>query len=185
MSQLVGNGGLSVLSENDRRHVPLRWRAAPRYAPTDHLWPRARILGSGWLESTWYEWPVLFSGTGQAVPFVYTLTPTVGGTAPSRPVYTLTLPATDYTIQQIYIVNSSQNPDQQITITRTFLPGDVIVIDCDSFSVTVNGAAADFDGQFPLLDPRLGTTNTISFYAVAADTPTLTPRIDWTSRYLS
>ena len=128
---------------------------------------------------------MLFSGTGQPVPFVYSLTPTIGGTAPSRPVYTLTLPATDYSIQQVYIINSSADPDQQIMIRRTFRPGDVIVINCDTFAVTVNGEAADFDGVFPLLDPRLGTTNTIDFYAIAADTPILTPQIDWTKRWVS
>jgi len=179
----------TLIAAPDERAQPQWWRLAPDDYDRgeDGLWPRSRFGGAGgYIESTWYQQPELASGWGvSGLPFLYTLTPTVGGTAPSRPVYTLTLPATDYTIQQVYVVNATVAPTKRLTITRAFLPGDVISIDCDSYEVTVNGAAVDFSGTFPLLDPRAGSTNAINFYALAADTPTLTPAIAWTPRYLS
>lgn len=116
--------------------------------------------------------------------YAYTLTPTVGGTIYSRPAFTITLPSDiDYGISEIRIANTSVSPSVQITITRTFAPGDVLIVNSDTYAVTVNGVAVDFEGGFPLLDPRAGTTNSIVIYAVAQTAPTLSPIIDWVPRF--
>ena len=89
----------------------------------------------------------------------------------------------DEGIGKIRILNTTASPDQEFIVTRVFVPGDVLVIDSDTFLCQVNGVPADFSGQFVTLDPRLGTTNSIVIYAVATDAPSLTPVLDWTSRY--
>lgn len=119
-----------------------------------------------------------------AQAWLYALMPTVGGTAPSRPVFIITYPlGPDYGLTQLRIVNASLSPSPQITVIRTFSPGDVLIIDCDELSVEVNSTPVDFFGAFPLLDPRVGATNAINLYAWAASAPTLTPEIDWTPRF--
>ena len=124
MSQFIGRAA-AIIEADDRRALPVRWRRVSNLEVRDLRWPRSRLdAAAGWLEATWYEWPTLFGWTGQPVPFIHTLTPTIGGSAPARPVYTLTLPATDYSIQSVYIVNTTQDPDQQITINRAVRPAD-------------------------------------------------------------
>lgn len=46
---------------------------------------------------------------------------------------------------------------QQLTITRDFVAGDRLVVDCDTSSVTVNGANVSFTGAFPMF--RKGTAD--------------------------
>lgn len=40
----------------------------------------------------------------------------------------------------------------EVTITRTFIAGDVLVIDAEEKSLTVNGAEVEYDGVFPELE---------------------------------
>ena len=186
MSQLIGGAHPDDILE-DRRLLSPRWQRVPATSRTDLRWTRTRLGSeSAWLEAVWYEWPTLGGGGGPAgVSFSYTLTPTVGGTIYSRPRLTITIPnaGIDYGISKIRILNTTASPDQEFIVTRVFVPGDVLVIDSDTFLCQVNGVPADFSGQFVTLDPRLGTTNSIVIYAVATDAPSLTPVLDWTSRY--
>ncbi len=122
-------------------------------------------------------------GGGQ---FEKTFAPTVGGTAFARPTFTATITtASSYSITDLQIANTSVSPVQAITIIQALVADDVIVFNSDTFVVTVNGvAAAVTKGQFPLLDPVVGATNTIRVRASASSAPTLTPFVtDWTARY--
>lgn len=188
MSQLIGDAQpQNIIAADDRRLMRTRDRRVLQTEARDLLWTRSRILNDqGWLEAVWYEWPTPGGGGGPAgVSFAYTLTPTVGGTIYSRPRITITIPnaGTDYGITRIRILNTTANPDQEFVVSRAFVPGDVLVIDSDTFICQVNGVPADFSGQFITLDPRLGSTNSIVIYALATDAPSLTPLLEWTSRF--
>lgn len=114
-----------------------------------------------------------------------TLTPTPGGSGPCRPTYTITFPGAAYGTTILTVRNVSVSIPQALTITRTFGATDIVVINCDTFVVTVNGAVVDFGGQFPLLDPRAGATNSIQIDSTSTSLSTLTVQIDWRSRWLS
>lgn len=134
------------------------------------------------------------SGIFPTVSWNYTLTPTVGGNIYSRPKFTITLGAVnDYGVTQIQIVNTSVldangNYPYTITVPYAYLPGDVLTIDSDPGTVRLarlGTAQIDFSGQFPLLDPRAGTTNTVIIYVLAKNAPTLAPVMTWPPRWLS
>lgn len=82
----------------------------------------------------------------------YTENHTFLGTAPAQvPVATITVnTVTDATGG--YIIFGNNGAGQQITVTRTWSNGDVLVIDPTNPTtpVTVNGTAVDFSGAFPI-----------------------------------
>jgi phage-related protein len=75
-----------------------------------------------------------------------TATPTFGGSAPlQKPVITITI--NSFTGEATNTV-SVENTDtgQKISITYTYTNGDVIIIDPDNASVTINGDEVDYSG---------------------------------------
>lgn len=180
----------TLLVASDWRLEPRSWsRVAWVLLPTDLRYSGSRMDGAqGMLAPAWWAQPEVNYGWGSSsLRFAYTLTPTIGGDIYSRPVFMLTVPnaGTNYNISQIRLVNTTVTPNQEIDITFAFQPGDVLTIDCSAYTVKVNGIPVDFAGQFPVLDPRAGATNNFVLYALATDQPTVTPEIDWTSRWLS
>jgi hypothetical protein len=73
------------------------------------------------------------------------------GTAPDgqQPVFTITYTALSASGSQSAFVGNA-GTGQQITVTRTWTAGDVLVVDCKLKSVTVNGAKVAFSGAFPM-----------------------------------
>jgi len=68
------------------------------------------------------------------------------GTAPAKPIITLTL-TTLSGITKIGVTNNTTS--QTITVQRTFTSSEVLVIDSDNKIVTVDGLEVDYDGVFP------------------------------------
>lgn len=103
-----------------------------------------------------------------------TTTLAVGGSAPSQlPVTTLTLTAVaGATSQLIYLGNSATG--QELSISRTWIAGDVLVVDSYNRTVQVNGIDVDFNGAFPEFAPGTAyatyrdtfTSRTMSFTMV-------------------
>lgn len=83
----------------------------------------------------------------------YTATPTIAGSAPYQlPVFTITIDS--LTGAGDYVQISNDNTNQQIMLYGLGLAnGDVIVIDCDNRTVTVNGNNVDYYGTFLELVP--------------------------------
>lgn len=131
--------------------------------------------------------PVAVVAVQTSTLFSYTMAPTIGGNVPTRPIFRVTLPSdVDYGVSQIQIVNTSLNPDQSMTVPFTYGPGYILEIDSDRFTVKVNGVqvTGTIYGSYPLLDPRVGATNNIVIYITALSQPaSITPEIDWTSRW--
>lgn len=78
---------------------------------------------------------------------------TVGGTAEEQLLnisYTLTS-FTGAAYETLYFKNNDTG--QQMSITRTWTNGDVVVIDCVNMSVKVNGVETDYGGVFPPFMP--------------------------------
>lgn len=104
----------------------------------------------------------------------FTETPTVGGTAPYQlPIFTITIDA--LTGAGDYVQISNDNNNQEILIYGQVLTaGDVIVIDCSTRTVTLNGTEIDYDGTFLELEPGANsitytdgfTTRTVDVSAV-------------------
>lgn len=86
---------------------------------------------------------------------------TIGGSLLDQPiVYTLTIGAvTGGTSATVNIGNDETG--QEIHVTRTWVPGDVLVVDVDAESVTVNGVEVDFTGALPTFVP--GTPRYITY----------------------
>ena len=74
---------------------------------------------------------------------------TFGGTAPFQvPIVTLTMTTiADSDTRQVLWGNGSNG--QVIVINRVWTSGDVLLIDCDQKTVTVNGSPISFTGAFP------------------------------------
>lgn len=103
------------------------------------------------------------------------------GNAPSLlPKITITLTAVSATgSQQLSWGNSDTG--QTIVITRNnWTAGDVVVIDCDARTVTVNGVAVDFSGAFPEFTP--GAHGMV--YADTFNSRTMTENVVYYKRYL-
>lgn len=108
--------------------------------------------------------------------------PAIGGNLYSRPTITITVVAANG-MTQLRIENQTLSPVPALIIDRVFANSDVIVIDSATYSVTVNGVATDYEGQFPLLDPRISATNDIDIQATATSAPNLNMGIAWRDRY--
>jgi phage-related protein len=75
------------------------------------------------------------------------------GYADILPKFTVTITAVSGgTSKTVNIGNSVTG--QQISVTRTWVAGDVLVVDSDTQKVTVNGVVVDFAGFFPVFSPR-------------------------------
>lgn len=60
-------------------------------------------------------------------------------------------------------VNNTTSGDWiKVTKPTEFSAGDVVIIDCDQYTCTINGVATDYDGFFPLFNPK-GNDLRISF----------------------
>lgn len=83
----------------------------------------------------------------------FTETPTVTGNAPYQlPIFTITL--NSFTGDADYVQISNDNNNQEILLYGLgLLAGDVIVIDCEQRTVTVNGIEVDYYGTFLELEP--------------------------------
>ncbi len=80
-------------------------------------------------------------------------TPTIGGTAPFQlGIITLTIDSLTGTADYISISNDLNN-QQMLLFGLGLANGDVIVIDCDQRTVTVNGVVVDYQGTFLELAP--------------------------------
>lgn len=99
---------------------------------------------------------------------------TVGGNIYSRPTLTITVPSGGpYGMTRIAVINATVSPTEALTVLRTWAADEVLVINCDTFSVTVDGVEVNYAGNFPVFDRRAGTTNSIEVHATASSTPTL------------
>lgn len=115
--------------------------------------------------SAWAKWEVTWiipSGEGKDTSATtetfsnkttapYTDTITIGGNKANRPKITVTLDshtATGY--QDIEIKNNTTGLG--VKITRDWTNGDVIIVDPDNDSVTVNGDEVEFAGSYPKFD---------------------------------
>jgi predicted phage tail component-like protein len=76
------------------------------------------------------------------------LSMTINGSATAYPLISITINSvTGGTAAQITISNGRTN--QGIRIDRNWIAGDLMVIDSQSLTVTVNGVLTDFTGMFP------------------------------------
>jgi phage-related protein len=83
----------------------------------------------------------------------YTDAYTFLGTAPIQlPVFTYTLSAVTGGSNASVIIGNLGN-GQQITVTRTWTAGEVLVIDCVNRTVKVNGNPVEYSGAFPEFAP--------------------------------
>lgn len=71
------------------------------------------------------------------------------GTIYARPVVTVIFEAAS-SVTSFTFRNLSNG--KSMLITRSFIAGDILVIDTEESSVTVNGVEVDYDGLFPTLD---------------------------------
>lgn len=104
----------------------------------------------------------------------FTETPTVGGTAPHQlPIITITVDA--LTGAGDYIQISNDNNGQELMIYgQGITAGDVIVINCEQRTVTIDGVDVDYYGTFLELEPGANsitytdgfTTRTVDVSAV-------------------
>lgn len=87
-----------------------------------------------------YSDAFVFTGTAPGIPTIATFTYTAltGGAAAS-------------------VIFGNSSTGQAITVTRTWIAGDVLVVNSLTGKVTVNGIAIDFSGAFPKFAP--GSTN--------------------------
>lgn len=119
--------------------------------------------------------------------YVKSLTPTVGGTIYTRPIIEIVIPGVGgapFGTTQIWVVNSTVFPPQQILIEAVFTSASIILIDTQQELVTIDDVPVDFSGVFPIMDPRAGATNTIEIHSTSTSTPTFGVSIDWTKRYV-
>lgn len=109
-----------------------------------------------------------------------TSTPTVGGTAPYQlPVFTITIDALTGTGDYIQIANDLNT--QEILLYGLGLEaGDVIVIDCENRTVTLNGTEVDYVGTFLVLEPGASSIT----YTDGFTTRTVDIVAEYTKRYL-
>jgi len=113
--------------------------------------------------------------------------PTAPATAPCEPAYTLTIGTADYGITSLWLVNTSVSPDRKLIVNQSFAGAGTVVINSNTYAVTVNGSAAqDTEGAFPPLDPSAGgTSNEFEIHAKATAQPTIAYDASWTARYLT
>lgn len=115
-----------------------------------------------------------FTGASKTGSFV-----AIGGSKPALPVITITLTAgTGLTSKYIQITNPASG--KLIKITRTWVAGDVLVIDCENKTVKVNGAAVDYTGVFPSWE----ATDTSIQYDDTLTTRTVTMNMVYKRRWL-
>lgn len=75
------------------------------------------------------------------------------GTAPyQNPIITVTYSAVSGATDKSVTIGNNNN-GQAITVTRTWIAGDVLQIDSSGKTVTVNGFMVDFTGAFPQFPP--------------------------------
>lgn len=81
-----------------------------------------------------------------------TFAPAIGGNVTAYPLITVTLVSgTGLTSKYIQIKNPTTG--KYIQVTRTWVAGDILIIDTDLKTVKVNGTAVDFTGVFPTWEP--------------------------------
>jgi len=109
-----------------------------------------------------------------------TVTPTIAGSAPTQmPIFTITIDAKTGTGDYVSIANNNNN--QQIMLLNLGLTaGDVIVIDCDERTVTVNGNDVDYFGTFLELEPGANSLT----YSDGFDTRTVDIVAQYYKRYM-
>jgi hypothetical protein len=115
-----------------------------------------------------------FTGSSKTSTFVL-----IGGTVVALPVITITLTAgTGLTSKYIQITNPSTG--KLIRITRTWVAGDILIIDCENKTVKVNGTDVDYTGVFPTWSPD----DTQIQYDDTLTTRTVTMNMVYKKRYL-
>lgn len=103
----------------------------------------------------------------------------IGGSYLSLPTFTITLTAvTGGTAKYMRITNPANS--KALTITRTWANADVVVINCSTKIVTVNGVLTDYTGTFPTYD----TTDTQVQYDDTFTTRTVALSMTHIKRYL-
>lgn len=146
------------------------------------------------LRTSWAEWEIDFlateygkdtSATALYTASSITTTPntksvTIGGSAPDQFVRVQLTVTAATGLSSKYISVENDTTGQTLTVTRTWIVGDVLIIDPSAHTVKVNGTDTDFTGAFPMYAP--GTHNMI----IANDftTRTLTLTSDYIKRYL-
>lgn len=112
----------------------------------------------------------------------YTATANIvfAGSAPwQAPIITITFSAvTGGTSKDVVVGNGVTN--QKVTINRTWVAGDVLVIDTLAGTVKVNGVEVAFSGALPLFTPGTG----VFTYADTLSTRTLTGEVRYNKRYV-
>lgn len=110
----------------------------------------------------------------------YTVTPTIGGSAPYQlPIITLELNTITGTGDYVQFTNDNNN--QEILLTGLGLAdGDIIVINCEERTVTLNGDPADYFGTFLELEPGSGSIT----YLDGFTTRNIDLNISYYKRYL-
>jgi predicted phage tail component-like protein len=121
--------------------------------------------------------------TSQAITTITTASSsqsiTVGGQFPCLPVITITLNSgTGLTAQSMTITNPTTG--LAMTLTRTWVAGDVVIIDCYNQTVTVNGVTFDASGAWPAWAAGAGTYQ----YADTFTTRNVTTTFVYNARYL-
>lgn len=111
--------------------------------------------------------------------------PAPGGNAFTYPVITITVPNVvgAYGTTSIWVINSTVTPNEQITVNATFAANDVLVIDCSTMAVTLNGVAHDYFGRFLRLDRQAGATNSLEIHSTSTSLPTLNITVTWRPRF--
>lgn len=110
----------------------------------------------------------------------FTETPTVGGNAPYQlPIFTITIDALTGTGDYIQISNDN-NSQEIVVYGQSLEAGDVVVINCETREVTINGVLADYVGTFLELEPG---ANSIT-YTDGFATRTVDVAASYTKRWL-
>jgi hypothetical protein len=75
--------------------------------------------------------------SGSEYKYAWAVAP--GGTAPSQPKFTITIPAGGpYGMSKLWVINNSLSPPLKLVIIKAFAANDVIEIDSSLFETTVN-----------------------------------------------
>lgn len=105
------------------------------------------------------------------------------GSAPARPIYQVSVGGGAVVVSRWELSNTTLG--QTMAIQRTFASGDSIVVDTVAMTVKVNGVEVEWSGALPLLERRLGTTNSLRQTATATGgVPTLPMTTTWRPRWL-
>lgn len=118
----------------------------------------------------------LFAANAMNQTKTYSL-PMTGSAPVQHPIITITISSATLSTQNT-ITASNPTTGETLSVTRTFVVADVVVINTETEEVTVNGVVVDYDGAFPSYGSG---TQSLILSADFQNTATITSSQTWTS----